>query len=254
MLTSEVAAAVGVHPNTVRLYEAWGFIPPVPRTPKGYRRYSQRHLDLMRLARLALRFPYPGGKGPVLDMVAAACAGDMARAADLARAYLEKVRRERGYVDAATAVLEHWAARPIGAGSAAMLVGQAAAYLGVTADALRNWEKNGLLRVPRDPDTGYRRYGAPELDRLRVIRLLREVGYSAMSILRVLNYLDAGERDDLRGVLGSPPPDEDVVTIADRWLAVLAEQETRAQQVIALLDEIADRHGGVAPSPLTPAS
>ena len=37
LLTSEVAAAAGVHPNTVRLYEQWGFIPPVPRGPKGYR-------------------------------------------------------------------------------------------------------------------------------------------------------------------------------------------------------------------------
>ena len=25
--TSEVAAAIGIHPNTVRLYEEWGLIP-----------------------------------------------------------------------------------------------------------------------------------------------------------------------------------------------------------------------------------
>ena len=30
--TSEVAQAAGVHPNTVRLYEEWGFLPPVPRS------------------------------------------------------------------------------------------------------------------------------------------------------------------------------------------------------------------------------
>ena len=33
-----------VHPNTVRLYEEWGFLPPVPRAPNGYRLYDQRHL------------------------------------------------------------------------------------------------------------------------------------------------------------------------------------------------------------------
>jgi DNA-binding transcriptional MerR regulator len=31
--TSEITKAVGVHPNTVRLYERWGFLPPVPRSP-----------------------------------------------------------------------------------------------------------------------------------------------------------------------------------------------------------------------------
>ena len=48
--TSEIAIAVGVHPNTVRLYEEWGFLPPVPRSPSGYRLFRQEHLDQMRLS------------------------------------------------------------------------------------------------------------------------------------------------------------------------------------------------------------
>ena len=49
--TSEIANAVHVHPNTVRLYEEWGLLMPVPRDENGYRRYSQAHLEQMRLAR-----------------------------------------------------------------------------------------------------------------------------------------------------------------------------------------------------------
>ena len=37
MKTSEIARMVGVHPNTVRLYEARGYIAPVPRAGNGYR-------------------------------------------------------------------------------------------------------------------------------------------------------------------------------------------------------------------------
>jgi hypothetical protein len=33
--TSKIAKAVGCHPNTVRLYEQWGLIQPVPRSAKG---------------------------------------------------------------------------------------------------------------------------------------------------------------------------------------------------------------------------
>ena len=51
--TSEVARAVGGHPNTVRAYEAWGLLPPIPRTPSGYRQYTDVHVDQMRLARMA---------------------------------------------------------------------------------------------------------------------------------------------------------------------------------------------------------
>ncbi|MHB0879001.1 MAG: MerR family transcriptional regulator [Anaerolineae bacterium] len=239
--TAEVAAAVGVHPNTVRLYEVWGFIPPVPRSPKGYRLYTERHLDLMRLARLALHYPYPGGKQPVLDMVAAACAGDLEAALAHARAYREQVEREHGYAEDAAAAVERWAAHRCHDDGERLLVSQAAAALKVTADALRNWEKNGLLVVPRHPDSGYRQYGAAELDRLRVIRLLREAGYSTMAILRVLCYLDDGQSEDIRGVLGSPPIDEDVLTIADRWLATLSEQQERADSTIAFLLELLRR-------------
>lgn len=237
LLTAEVAKAVGVHPNTVRLYERWGFIPPVPRGPTGYRLYSQHHVDSMRLARLALHHPYPGGKQPVLDMIAAAVAGDLATARTCARTYLAQVQRERAYAEQAAALLESWAASPAVDGGGALSISQAAAAVGVTVDSLRNWERNGLLKVARSAN-GYRAYSATDLSRLRVIRLLRAAGYSMMAILRVLRYLDAGQRGDVRSVLGMPPPDDDVLYISDRWLATLAEQEERARQVIALLDEM----------------
>ena len=42
--TSDLAKAVGVHPNTVRRYVDWGLLPPVEHSPSGYRRFTQRHL------------------------------------------------------------------------------------------------------------------------------------------------------------------------------------------------------------------
>ena len=43
--TSDLARAVGVHPNTVRLYEEWGMLPPIPRTPSGYRKFDESTVD-----------------------------------------------------------------------------------------------------------------------------------------------------------------------------------------------------------------
>ena len=57
--TSEIARAVGVHPNTVRLYEVWGFLPPIPRDPRnGYRRYSPEEIDRLRIIRMLIRVGY----------------------------------------------------------------------------------------------------------------------------------------------------------------------------------------------------
>src|SRR5438445_1617489 len=41
-------------------------------------------------------------------------------------------------------------------------IGQVAHLLGVTIDILRNWDRNGLIDVPRDLSNGYRRYGRSE--------------------------------------------------------------------------------------------
>jgi DNA-binding transcriptional MerR regulator len=231
--THEIAAAVGVHVNTVRLYEEWGFLAPVPRSPKGYRLYTRDHLEQMRLARLALQWPYPGGKQVVLDLVAAAVAGDLGMAMELAYLYLANVRRERTLAEAAVEFLERWARGQVLETSPRKLtITQVADHLGVTADQLRNWERNGLLNVPRDPATGYRLYGAREIGRLRVVRMLRQGGYSMMAILRMFLHFDAGQIELLREALDTPREDEDIRTVADRWLTTLAEQDQRAQAVI----------------------
>jgi DNA-binding transcriptional MerR regulator len=105
------------------------------------------------------------------------------------------------------------------------------------------WERNGLIQVPRDPQSGYRIYGAPEIGRLRVIRMLLRAGYSTMAILRMLLQLDQGKAGDLRHVLDTPPPDEDVYSAADQWLSTLAAQEQRAVDLITRLEKMIAKQG-----------
>ena len=47
--TADVAKIIGIHPNTVRLYEQWGLIPPAERKPNGYRVFSDQHIEQLRL-------------------------------------------------------------------------------------------------------------------------------------------------------------------------------------------------------------
>ena len=53
--TTEVAKIIGIHPNTVRMYEEWGLIPLAERKPNGYRVFTDFHIEQLRLARIAFQ-------------------------------------------------------------------------------------------------------------------------------------------------------------------------------------------------------
>ena len=149
------------------------------------------------------------------------------------------MQSERTQADVAAGLLESWAFGALPDATIQPLQsGQVAHLLGVTIDILRNWDRNGLIDVLRDPSNGYRRYGAREISRLRVIRMLSRAGYSLSAILRMLIQLDRGEKTNLRRALDTPRPDEDVYMASDRWISTLTDQEQRAQTIIALVEEI----------------
>ncbi len=242
--TSDVARAAGVHPNTVRRYVDWGLLPPVQRSPAGYRRFTQHHLDCMRLAKLIYITAYPGRglRQSGVRVILQAVSGDMPGALEQAERHLSLVQSERRQADAAATQLERWAKGTVGEPAEPTLqISQVARLLGVTIDVLRNWERNGLISVPRDPNNGYRRYSPVEISRLQVIRMLGRAGYSHMAMLRMFLQLDRGESGDLRQALDTPRPDEDIFSAADRWLSTLADQEERARQAVALIEEILRR-------------
>lgn len=243
--TSDLAKASGMHPNTVRRYAERGILPPVARAPNGYRRFTQHHLDCMRLAAQVYGRAYPGKAlfDSGRQVVATAATGDMAQALSQAHTHLALVLAEHDQANLAADLLEHWAAGAVvDETSRPLRIGEVARLLGVSTDVLRNWDRNGLLDVPRNPANGYRQYEAPELGRLRVIRMLSLSGYSTSAILRMMLQLNSGQTDNLRHALDTPRPDEDAFLASDRWLSTLAAQETQARTMIVILQEIVQRH------------
>ena len=108
LLTSEIARAVGVHPNTVRLYEEWGYLPPVPRTPSGYRKFSEAHLDQVKLIRLVMNFTWMGGeiRKTAYEIVDYGAKGDLGGALEIAYQLRALIQAERAQAEAAADFLE----------------------------------------------------------------------------------------------------------------------------------------------------
>ena len=235
MRIGEVAAEVGLHPNTIRIYEQWGFLRHVKRNALGHRVYETDHLRQIRLIRMAFRCTWIGGeiRRTAHAMIRAASEADYVGSYVLAKEHHAMIRRERRRAEQAANLLQSWANRLQPRQELGFLrIGETARLLGVSTDQLRHWERCGLIHVPRDPDNGYRLYGRDEVDRLRIIRGLMHARYSTMAVLRMMKRLDAGIISDARRVLDTPDPEEDVLSASDRWLHALRESESSAQEIV----------------------
>jgi len=191
--TIDLARAAGISVQQVRNYESLGLLPPAERSKSGYRLYTQRHLAALKTAR-GLVGGYGGPRMPKImqalhrDDLSAALAMIDSRHAELA-----SKRRE---CEQTLTALHALAAQPEPRQSArppqSLRVGEAARQVGVRVSALHFWEQQGLLHPLRDRSSHYRLYDEQQMQRLRVVVLLREAGYNFPVIRSVLDEMAAG--------------------------------------------------------------
>ena len=243
--TAQIAKLVGVHPNTIRFYEEMELLPAIPRTESGYRIFNDRHLDQLRLLRTAFRAEIISDRlrQEVLAIVKTAAADDLDGAYRGTQKYFEHLKKEKSRAEEAIRItldiIENgaaWDEKFVFNGRR-----EAAETLGVTMDVLREWERNGLIQVPRD-SKGYRKYGLKEMNRLKIIRTLRNAHYSIMSVLRMLNRLDSGEMN-IREVINTPGEDEGIVCAADRYITALSMAEKDALEMMDILNAMRKNEG-----------
>lgn len=194
---SELARIIGKHPNTLRSYETWGFLSKVPRKDNGYRSYSRRHALEALLTTIALRsnFQEWPGRKPILSLIRHAVAQHYEKALADLESYAKLLREAQAKLDQAREILENW--KNGEQGPKREIVGRwhAAKLIGVSPDTLRDWERNGLIH-PYRKQNQRRCYRGIDLDRLLVIKVLREGGYSLMGILNL--FTGCNHAEDLR--------------------------------------------------------
>lgn len=245
--TSDIAKAVGIHPNTVRLYEEWGLLPKVPRGPTGYRLFSQDHLDQVKLVRLILKCTLFGRdiKRTAYHVIKTSAEGNFKEALESAKDLKNMLETEYRQAEEAERFLEEWASIKSGLLSnqaqtncvEAVSGSMAAKILDITVDMLRDWERNNLIHIPRNPVNGYRMFGPDEINKLRVIRVLRRSKYSNMAILRSLVKLESGSTEGLREALDSPEIDEErgYLCFTDSLLTALNTAKDAIYEIISIL-------------------
>ena len=239
--TSDVAKIIGIHVNTVRLYEELGLIAKPERRSNGYRVFTDLHIEQFKLARAALKVEVlqKGLRKKALTIIKVAAAGKYEEASQLTESYLRQVDIEKQHAEEAIDITQQ-----ILSGSSldevkeiTLTRKEAASYLQVTMDTLRNWELNGLIAVKRKQN-GYRVYTTIDLQRLKIIRSLRCANYSLASILRMLQALSYDPTSNIREVIDTPDETDDIITACDRLLSSLAEAKENAQYVAGQIEKM----------------
>lgn len=236
--TKEIAALVGVHPNTVRIYEEWKYISSVPRGENGYRIYSDLHLFQLKIARIAFGCEIVQGliRAKARAIVEASGKEDFTQALEHAQAYLSYLEKEYNRAIEAIELSEQWMCGLESASVQTYTRKEAAQVLDLTPEVIRNWERNGLLTVPRLSD-GSRSYTENEIMRLKIIRTLRATHHSISAILRLMNKAETmrGTNINIKKVLETPEDHEDIISVTDRLTYSLEQSIESAKELICLL-------------------
>ncbi|MDF2593720.1 MAG: regulatory protein MerR [Clostridia bacterium] len=239
--TSEIARIMGIHPNTIMLYEKWGYIAPVPRKENGYRVYTETHLEQIKLVRMSLRSELIKCymKFEVQNIIRSAAQGDLKKALELSREYLKHIQNEKNNELKVMKIIQQILKNNSQEEKNILLNrNEAAKRLGVSINVIVYWERNGLLEVPRSKN-GYRVYGEDEIKQLRVIKALRKENYSTQCIGSMLGNLKTNsEENDIFLSEETEDPDEGL-------LSSLSEVERNTKELIGYICELISKKQNV---------
>ena len=85
----------------------------------------------------------------------------------------------------------------------ALTIGKLASHAGVSADTVRFYEREGLLKKTERTSSGYRLYDESDVDLVKFIRRAKELGFTLEEISQLLDLNDGGTSKMVRGSLRS---------------------------------------------------
>ena len=240
--TTDVAKIIGIHPNTVRMYEEWGLIPPAERKPNGYRIFTDFHIEQLRLARIAFQIEVlqNGLRKKVVETIKLSAKRDFDKALIFAEEYRSQIQREQRNAEESIDIAKQILSGESEENTLFLKRKEVSDYLDISIDTLRNWERNGLLQVKRKQN-GYRVYTSNDIAQLKMIRTLRLANYSLEAILRMLNALEHNPQADLKQILNTPQADADIVSVCDKLMLSLRDADENAKKMIKIITEMKER-------------
>lgn len=232
----EISAKTGVKAGTIRFYEKLGFLEPVARMSNQYRVFNEHHIYQIRVCSLVFGgFVNKRLRKISMDIIAAAKDWDLEAYDRATRNYLQAIEQDITRTQKAVSIVTKQIDQDEN-DEREYSKKEAAELLGVTPEAIRNWERNGLLA--RKPSYSRRLYRPAEIRRMYMIRFLLDIGYSCMAILRFLTAYDAKLNQKATGILLGTVEDKELQSRTDQYLKSLRMARTQADTLCHLLADM----------------
>lgn len=191
---TDLARMAGISVQQVRNYVELGVLPPVERTPSGYRLFTEAHAEALLIVR---QLADGHGWERTRVIMRAVHAGDLETVLATVDASHAELDRERAGIARVLGALESVGKTPaVPRPRQPLRIGEVADAVGVRTPVLRLWEERGLLKPERERGTGYRVYGPAEVQKAEVVALLRRGNYPFPIVQAVLDELGPQGRPD----------------------------------------------------------
>lgn len=241
--TNQVAKIIGIHPNTVRMYEDVGLISKPMRKDNGYRVFTDLHLEQFKLARTAFQIEVlqNGLRKKAVSIVKLSALCEFDKAIKLNEEYIYSVGIEICNANEAVKIVKDLLEGDSQENRQALKRKEVSEILGISMDTLRNWEMNGLFKVKRK-ENGYRVYTDDDIRKLKIIRSLKCANYSLSAILRMMNALDRNSKADISAVLNTPDYNEEIISACDTLIVSLGSAKENAIAIKSMLCEMKNKY------------
>lgn len=185
----DIARKLNISTSTLRHYESWGIIPSVPRSPNGYREYTEEHVAYFECIRAML----PGfGMDLVKEIMLKIQSKDMMSAILLINKAQFSIYNERMITEQTIELLEsdELDSIKLTENKEWLNIGEVSSITNVPTTAIRHWERIGLISPDRDSKNGYRRFNSSHLRQILFIRSLKKTIYLLDGIRNLINELE----------------------------------------------------------------
>ena len=196
--TSQIAKITGIHSNTVRLYEDLGLVTPAKRLVNGYRVFNDKHVLEYKLARHALSMDkqHKHIRKKAIQSVKACAKNDFDTSLKYINELILYIRQEKINVEEIKKAKDAVITSKSGQENQLYFTRKKASeYINTTPDSIRNWEKKNLIQIKRKLN-GYRIYTDEDLEKLRIIKVLKGLGYQLDKIKFRIDMLNNDFEDD----------------------------------------------------------
>lgn len=231
-LTSQIANILGVHPNTVRLYEKLNLISAVSRDKRGYRIFSDKHLDEMKFARIILPGPYPVDKELVLQIIYKYTKQDYETALSYTYQYYDGVNQEKLKTIKALEVLDKWEENLSRDYSIiAYTRKELSKICNISLETLRTWERASLISSIKIKNKN--QYSVYEYEKVMIIYLLRKAGFSIQSLYEFFNR---SHYEIPSNFFKEIYKDDETICQTNEWMNFLDKHIEKAKKIMKILE------------------